>query len=81
LTQAQPDRVGLLEVLSYLEALVISQRNCDPIAKRIQKIVFRLVALIANPKIFDLLNKVIPGLAFVDSGLVKRVICVLDIPR
>ena len=41
------------------EAFVVSQSDCYPIAKRIQKIVFSFVVLVADPKAFDLVDQVI----------------------
>jgi hypothetical protein len=62
------------------EAFLISEGDRDPITEGIQEIVFALVVLIADPEIFDLLDKMIPSLSFVDNGLVERMVRVLDVP-
>jgi hypothetical protein len=41
------------------EPFVVSQSDCYPIAKRIQKIVFSFVVLVAYSKAFDLVAEVI----------------------
>jgi hypothetical protein len=48
-----------MQGFAALEALVIPERDCYPIAKRIQKIVFSFVVLVADPKAFDLLDEVV----------------------
>jgi hypothetical protein len=53
--------------------------NRDPVAERIQEIVFALVVLVADPEIFDLFYKMVPSFAFVDDGLVERMVRVLDL--
>jgi hypothetical protein len=40
------------------EALGISKGDCDPIAERIQEIIFSLAALVAHPKAFDLFDQI-----------------------
>jgi hypothetical protein len=50
----------LWQPLSMLsEAFVVCQSDCNPIAKRIQKIVFSFVVLVAYSKAFDLVAEVI----------------------
>src|ERR1700681_3875679 len=60
------------------EAFIVSQSDCYPIAKRIQKIVFSFVVLVADPKAFDLVDQVIARFALVDCGLVEGVVGVFD---
>src|ERR1700737_458924 len=62
------------------EAFVVSQSDWHPIAKRIQKIFFSFVVLVADPKAFDLVDQVIARFTLVDCGLVERVVGVLDAP-
>ena len=60
------------------EAFIVSQSDCYPIAKRIQKIVFSFVVLVADPKAFDLVDQVIARFTLVDCGLVEGVVGVFD---
>jgi hypothetical protein len=48
------------------EALVIPESDRDPIAKRIQQIVFSFVVLVADPKAFDLVDQMIARFTLVD---------------
>src|SRR5258708_19720543 len=69
----------LWQPLSMLsEAFVVSQSDCYPIAKRIQKIVFSFVVLVADPKAFDLVDQVIARFTLVDCGLVEGVVGEFD---
>jgi hypothetical protein len=61
-----------------LESFVISQDQCDPVAKGVEKIVFSLLLFIAKPKSFDLLNEMISRLLLVDHRLVEGVVGVFD---
>jgi hypothetical protein len=58
----------------------VSQSDCYPIAKRVQKIVFSFVVFVADSKAFDLVDQVIARFALVDCGLVEGVVGVFDIP-
>src|ERR1700687_2026254 len=60
------------------EAFVVSQSDCYPIAKRIQKIVFSFSVLVADPKAFDLVDQVIARFTLVECGLVEGVVGVFD---
>jgi hypothetical protein len=66
-------------VFRVSEAFLISKGDRDAIAERIQEIIFAFVVLVSDPEIFDLLDKMIPSLSFVDNGLVERMVCVLDL--
>src|ERR1700687_1865507 len=61
------------------EAFVVSQSDCYPIAKRIQKIVFSFVVLVADPKAFDLVDQVIARFTFVDCSLAEGILGVFDV--
>ena len=64
----------LWRTLSRLsEPFVVSQSDCYPIAKRIQKIVFSFVVLVAYSKAFDLVAEVIALFAFVNCSLVEGI--------
>jgi hypothetical protein len=47
------------------EAFIISKRDCDPITKRIQKIVLQLPVFVSNSKILNLLDKMVPRFSLV----------------
>jgi hypothetical protein len=59
------------------ETLAVAKRQRNPIAKRVQKIVFSLTVLIAHPKAFDLIHQVILRSALVGHNLMKCMIGVL----
>jgi len=61
------------------KAFAVSQSDCYPIAKRIQKIVFSLAVLVADPEAFDLVDQVIARFTLVDCGLVEGVVGVFDV--
>ncbi|WP_156928361.1 hypothetical protein [Bradyrhizobium sp. th.b2] len=63
------------------EAFAVPQSDCYPIAKRIQKIVFSLAVLVADPKAFDLVDKVIARFTLVDCSLVEGIVSVFDTLR
>jgi hypothetical protein len=55
---ASPGRepVALAAIVNLSEAFAVPESDCYPIAKRIQKIVFSFVVLVADPKAFDLVE-------------------------
>jgi hypothetical protein len=61
-----------------LKPTSVSKSKSDPIAERVQQIVFSFVVLVAYPKAFDLVDQVIARFALVDCGLVEGVVGVFD---
>src|SRR5260370_23559899 len=64
---------------ALLKATSVSKSKSDSIAKRVQKIVLSFIVLVADPKAFDLVAKVIAGFTFVDCSLVKGILGVFDV--
>lgn len=63
------------------EALVIPERNCDPVTEDVQEVVLALAFLVANSKAFYLAQKVIGGALLVDNRFVESVLGVFDFLR